>query len=74
MNNYKTKTHTKNFKKKEYEFFVIGADIGGTNMNFGLSGVKNGNIELISSVHFKTLNFKKSIILKEQPLQQQVLF
>ena len=58
MNNYKTKTHTKNFKKKEYEFFVIGADIGGTNMNFGLSGVKNGNIELISSVHFKTLNFK----------------
>jgi len=33
---------------------VLGADIGGTNSNFGISALTNSNVILLMSIHYKT--------------------
>ena len=43
----------KNYKK-EYIDFVLGGDIGGTNTNIGVSGIKNNRPVLLFSLHFKS--------------------
>ena len=44
----------KKFKKKDYSSFILGADIGGTNCNFGIFGIKRKNPELLLSFHFNS--------------------
>ena len=57
MTKYTTENYIEHLGEREYDFFVLGGDIGGTNTKFGLSGVKSHNIDLISSCHFKTSDF-----------------
>jgi len=42
------------FDKNNYEFFVLGCDIGGTNANFGILGVKGKDVDFLSRIRFKT--------------------
>lgn len=51
---YRQKMHKDNVDKSDYEYFVLGADIGGTNTNMGIAGVRNNKIEMILSTHFQT--------------------
>ncbi len=48
------KKEYKKFEKKVYKQFVLGGDIGGTNTNLGIFGVKNNNPSILLSFHFKT--------------------
>ena len=52
---FATKEHS---KLKGYREFILGADIGGTNSNFGLFGVKNKKIAFLVSFHFKSNSIK----------------
>ncbi|MBW2995548.1 glucokinase [Candidatus Woesearchaeota archaeon] len=48
------KVYFKKFSSKDYEYFVLAADIGGTNTNIAICGVKNKKPILIFSHHFQT--------------------
>lgn len=41
-------------KKSGYSHFVLGADIGGTNTNLGIFGVRKNKPALLASFHFKS--------------------
>lgn len=41
-------------KRRGFPAFVLGGDIGGTNVNLGIAGVKDNKITLLFSMHFKT--------------------
>ncbi len=45
------KIYVKNFKKEEYDYFVLSGDIGGSNSNVGVSGVKGDIPTLLFSTH-----------------------
>ena len=45
----------KEFSGRDYEYFVLGADVGGTNTNMAVCGVKDKKPILIFSHHFQTL-------------------
>jgi glucokinase len=49
--NVKLKRHQE-FKIKNYDFFVIGADIGGTNTRIGFAGVRRKRFELLFSLTY----------------------
>jgi len=52
-----TKYPIDNFKKfnvNDYSFFVLGGDVGGTNTNLAVAGVKGDNVEVLFSMKFKT--------------------
>lgn len=51
---YQTKYRKKTFNKKEYSYFVLGADIGGTNTNIGIFGIKKDKTEYLFSLHFQS--------------------
>lgn len=53
---YKTKVYLKKFNKNDFDSFVIGSDVGGTNTNICIAGVENKKIKLIFSLHYKTKN------------------
>lgn len=44
----------KKYSLKKYKEFIIGADVGGTNTNLGIAGVKNDTAELLFSNHYRT--------------------
>ena len=44
----------KKFNKKSHGSFILGADLGGTNTNLGVFGIKNNNPELLLLFHFKS--------------------
>ncbi len=48
------KKEYKKFSKKSYEYCILGCDIGSTNTNIGVFGVKNSKPNLLLSFHFKT--------------------
>lgn len=48
---FDTKQHAKIGK---FEYFILGADIGGTNSNLAVAGVKKGKYKLILSFNYKT--------------------
>jgi glucokinase len=48
------KEHVENFDKKQYESFVFGADLGGTNTKISVAGLNKNSLELIFSLYFKT--------------------
>ena len=53
-----TKKEYKRFNKKSYNSFILGGDIGGTNTNIGIFGIKNNFPELLLSFHFKSKEMK----------------
>lgn len=54
-----TKKKYKKFKKNDYGSFILGADIGGTNTNFGVFGIKKKFPALLISFHFNSKEIKK---------------
>jgi len=48
----------KNFNKNNYNSFILGGDIGGTNTNLGIFGIKNNVSALLLSFHFKSKELK----------------
>lgn len=54
------KKEYKRFDKKNYNFFFLAGDIGGTNTNLGIFGVKNKIPTLLLSFHFKSQRLKAS--------------
>ena len=52
--NYKIKRYSDHIKKNEYDKFVMGVDIGGTNTTIGIGGIKELNLKLLLSLKFKT--------------------
>jgi len=48
----------KKFSKKSYAHFILGADVGGTNTNLGIFGIKNNKPELLALFHFKSKELK----------------
>lgn len=55
---YFTKKEHKKFNKKDFTDFILGGDIGGTNINFGVFGVKNGIPELLFTLHSRSSEFR----------------
>ncbi|MDP3766265.1 MAG: glucokinase [Nanoarchaeota archaeon] len=52
------KNEYKKFSKKEHSSFILGCDIGGTNTNLGIFGIKKNFPELLVSLHFKSRELK----------------
>ncbi|MAG92051.1 hypothetical protein CMO83_05225 [Candidatus Woesearchaeota archaeon] len=52
------KKEYKRFNKTSYRSFILGGDIGGTNTNLGIFGVKNKSPTLLLSFHFKSKELK----------------
>lgn len=46
------------FTKKEYKSFILAGDIGGTNTNLGIFGVKNNFLKLLLIFNFKSKELK----------------
>ena len=53
-----TKEEYKKFSKRDYDDFILGGDIGGTNTNLGIFGIKNDFPTLLLSFHFKSKRLK----------------
>jgi glucokinase len=51
---YKEQIYFDKFSAKDYEYFVLGVDIGGTNTNIAVCGVQDRKPVLIFSQHFHT--------------------
>ena len=49
-----TKKEHMKISKKDYTYFILGADVGGTNTNLGIFGIKNRFPTLLASLHFKS--------------------
>jgi glucokinase len=58
MNNenvqYTTQFFQKNINIEQYEYFVLGADVGGTTTNIAIAGVNDNVISLLFSLDFET--------------------
>ena len=52
------KKERRKFSKNSYTSFILGGDIGGTNTNLGLFGIKNKFPVLLVSFHFKSKQLK----------------
>lgn len=48
----------KKFKRDKYSYFILAGDIGGTNTNLGLFGIKKYFPYLLLSLHFKSSELK----------------
>jgi glucokinase len=48
------KTYNDFIKKKDYSFYILGIDVGGTNTNLGIAGVKKNTLDLLFSFNYKT--------------------
>ena len=48
-------------KGRKYSKYILGGDVGGTNTNLGISGIKKGKPELLFSMHFKTQELKSLV-------------
>ena len=54
---FQKKEHRK-FNKNRYHYYILGGDIGGTNTNLGIFGIKNNSPTLLLSFHFKSKELK----------------
>jgi len=52
--NYTVKNYEKKINKDDFSSYVLGADIGGTNTNLGVAGIKNNRPTLLFSINFKS--------------------
>ena len=53
-----TKKERRKFNKNSYNSFVLGGDIGGTNTNLGIFGIRKGLPVLLVSFHYKSNELK----------------
>lgn len=52
--NYTVKNFNENSSKTKFSSYVLGADIGGTNTNLGIAGIRNNKPILLFSLNFKS--------------------
>ena len=52
------KREYRKFAKNSYNSFVLAGDIGGTNTNLGIFGIKKNSPEILISFHFKSKEIK----------------
>ena len=50
----KTRIHQPDFDVGQFEGFVLGGDVGGTNTNIAVAGVREGKATLLYSAHFES--------------------
>jgi len=50
----KTRIHQLEFDVGQFDGFVLGGDVGGTNTNIGVAGVRDGKATLLYSAHFES--------------------
>ena len=50
----KTRIHQPEFEVGQFEGFVLGGDVGGTNTNIAVAGVRDGKATLLYSAHFES--------------------
>lgn len=50
----KTRIHRPEFDVRQFEGFVLGGDVGGTNTNIAVAGVREGKAVLLYSAHFES--------------------
>ena len=50
----KTRIHQPEFEVGQFEGFVLGGDVGGTNTNIAVAGVRDGKASLLYSAHFES--------------------
>ena len=50
----KTRIHQPEFDVRQFEGFVLGGDVGGTNTNIAVAGVREGKAVLLYSAHFES--------------------
>jgi glucokinase len=55
---YSIEYHVNRVSTSAYPLFVLGADVGGTNTNLGVSGVRNNKPVLLFSLHFRSQELK----------------
>ncbi|MFC2162207.1 glucokinase [Candidatus Altiarchaeota archaeon] len=55
---YSVRSFKKRLDHRDYKRFILGADVGGTNTNIGVSGLKKGGIDLLYVMDFKTRELK----------------
>ncbi|MBI3035881.1 glucokinase [Candidatus Woesearchaeota archaeon] len=53
------KTEYKTISKSDYPIFILGGDVGGTNTNLGVFGVKESIPKLLASFHFKSMELRR---------------
>ena len=54
MINYNVRTFNENLFEKKYSSYILGADVGGTNTNIVVAGVKDSKPVLLFSLDFKS--------------------
>ena len=52
--NYNIRTFKERSSETEFLSYELGADIGGTNTNIGIAGIKNSKPVLLFSLKFKS--------------------
>lgn len=57
----KVKVNSEDFRKREYNGFVLAGDIGGTNTNLAIMGYTDKKMTYIFSLHFKSQKIKDLI-------------
>jgi glucokinase len=55
--------------KNNYSSYVMGLDVGGTNTNIGVAGVKDGKTSLLFSLNFKTKQLESLIPAINQTME-----
>lgn len=50
----KTRIHQTEFEVGQFDGFVLGGDVGGTNTNIAVAGVRDGKASLLYSAHFES--------------------
>ena len=68
-----TYTTTQFFQKtlltRQYEYFVLGADVGGTRTNIAIAGIKDKEVELLFSLDFETQSLSSFFPALQKTLQ-----
>lgn len=68
MINYNIKIFNERLIKKKFSFYVLGADIGGTNTNVGIAGIDNSKPVLLFSLNFKSQELDSLITVINETL------
>jgi glucokinase len=54
MTEFEVKYFDKTLLSNQFQYYVLGADVGGTNTNIGIAGVEETKINMLFSLNYKT--------------------
>jgi len=67
--NYTVKNYEKKINKDDFSSYVLGVDIGGTNTNLGVAGIKNNRPVLLFSIDFKSQELNSLTLAVKETLE-----